>query len=136
MPSDAHSSLSPLYLVDGYNLLHAVILRGRERAHFWSPENQRKVVELVARFEGGEAWVVFDASRPDSSHLEAPPGDVRCFYAESADERIVELAAAAKGERSVIVVSADRQLCDLARNHSATRMSPWDFAEACGLSRT
>jgi hypothetical protein len=45
----------------------------------------------------------------------------------------VELAKEHGGARRVVVVSADRQLCDRARNHGAERMSPWDFARACGV---
>jgi predicted RNA-binding protein with PIN domain len=114
--------------VDGYNVLHAVILRGRERAHFWSVENQRRVAELAARFKGGEVWVVFDASRPAPERLEERACGVECLFAPSADERIIELAAGWSELRRVVVVSADRQLCDRARNHGAERMSPWEFA--------
>lgn len=125
-------SLPPLYLIDGYNLLHAVILRGPDRAHFWSAENQRRVVELVARFANGEALIVFDASRPDGADLNTQGAPVPCEYAPSADDRIVELAAKWRSRRRVVVVSADRQLCDRARNYGAERMSPWQFADDCG----
>jgi predicted RNA-binding protein with PIN domain len=118
--------------VDGYNVLHAVILRGRDRAHFWSVDNQRRVAELAARFEAGEVWLVFDASSRVPERLEEGACGVECLYAPSADERIVELAASWKDQRRIVVVSADRQLCDRARNHGAERMSPWAFAAACG----
>lgn len=40
--------MKPLYLVDGFNFLHAVLLQGRERARWWSPENRERVVAAVA----------------------------------------------------------------------------------------
>ena len=124
---------SPLYLVDGYNVLHAVVLAGRARARFWSVENQLAVAQLAARFTGGEARVVFDASRPERQLLNTDEAPVPCEYAPSADERIVQIAKELQHQRPVVVVSADRQLCDLARNFGATRLSPWQFAAACGV---
>lgn len=45
------SSHAPLlYLVDGFNLLHAAILKGRERQHWWGVAAQRRVVALVDQF--------------------------------------------------------------------------------------
>jgi uncharacterized coiled-coil protein SlyX len=133
--------MAPLYLVDGFNLLHAVILRGRERSHWWQVEQQARVVTLAQSFRGGEVWVVFDARggervtgmgtggafTPGSS---GHPVEVR--FAPSADDYIVELCAQLRGQRQVVVVSADRALIDRARHHGAARLSPWQFAEQCG----
>jgi hypothetical protein len=34
-----------LYLVDGFNFLHAVLLVGKERPHWWGQGNQQRVVD-------------------------------------------------------------------------------------------
>lgn len=129
----------PLILIDGFNLLHAVVLRGGERKQWWSLENQQRVVELVSRFERPDScWIIFDAARPNSSQLQSASSLVggsakaapQVLYAPSADDRIVEIAARHSGE-DVVVVSADRALQDRARNHGSARLSPWMFAEQC-----
>lgn len=122
---------APLFLVDGYNFLHAVVLRGRSRAHFWSVENQARVVARVSSCAEGEVWVVFDAAEHNQERL-PEGGEVRCLYAPDADARILELVAEHASTRRVVVVSADRSLCDRARNFGGVRCSPWEFAAARG----
>ena len=119
-----------LLLIDGYNLLHSVILRGRERPHWWSVDNQARVVSFVSTHSGPEeCWTVFDAGRADSSRLEIT-NEHRVHYASSADDWIV-VQAEEQSKRGVTVVSADRALVDRARRFGAKGMSPWVFAESC-----
>lgn len=121
---------APLLLVDGFNLLHAVILQGRDRANWWNRDNQARVVQLVSRYNGPEiCQVVFDAARADSVRLEIAAGE-GVVYAPSADDWIVQQVEQRKG-REVTVVSADRSLVDQAKRCGAARMSPWQFAEKC-----
>jgi predicted RNA-binding protein with PIN domain len=124
----------PLYLIDGFNFLHAVVLKGRTRAEWWSPAKRAMVIDWLARHTGGERvelWVVFDQR---GSSLGAPPesneGPPRVCYAPDADELIVRHCAELAGVREVCVVSADRSLVDRARRHGARGLSPWKFA-AC-----
>jgi hypothetical protein len=159
----------PLFLVDGFNFLHAVVLRGRDRAQWWSPDKQGLVIDWLARHGGGEPaelWVVFDQrgssagvqcggarieqtgpprrkTRPPRPSgrvrfpsleavrcvdVEALPGSLRVYHAPDADADILARCAELAGTREVIVVSADRSLCDRARGHGARRVSPWKFA--------
>ena len=141
--------MSPLYLVDGFNFLHAVVLKGQDRANWWSPEHQARVVARVTAqreaLGGAEVWVVFDQRGPRAVDTEAGPApmpvpapggeatplaadrvDVR--HAPDADDYIVACCAELAGAREVVVVSADRSLCDRARSHGARRVSPWAFA--------
>jgi uncharacterized coiled-coil protein SlyX len=134
--------MSPLYLVDGFNFLHAVLLEGRDRARWWSPENQAKVVAAVAQLsvEGRplDAWVVFDrrssaeAAGAVSGDLATPAGivdpAVQIHHAPDADDYIVRWCGELSAEREVVVVSADRSLCDRAKNRGARTLSPWAFA--------
>jgi predicted RNA-binding protein with PIN domain len=133
--------MAPLYLVDGFNLLHAVVLRGRERRNWWQAEQQARVVRLARAFRGGEVWVIFDARGGErvtgtgtgGAFTPGPNGEqLEVRFAPNADDYIVELCAQLQGQRQVIVVSADRALVDRARHRGAARLSPWQFAEQCG----
>lgn len=124
--------MTPLYLVDGFNVLHAAVLEGRERRQWWALAHQARVVSLSETFQGGEVWVVFDARGADRV-LGTERVQVR--FAPDADACIVELCAELRGRRWVTVVTADRSLADRARHRGATRLSPWRFAEQCGAPR-
>jgi len=127
--------MPPLYLVDAYNFLHAVVLKGRDRANWWSSENQGRVVEAVAALGAGreefEAWVVFDrrGATPDLAPgpISARPA-IEVHSAPDADDYIVARCAELSGRRQLWVVSADRSLGDRALRHGARRLSPWAFA--------
>ena len=128
----------PLYLIDAYNFLHAVVLKGRERANWWSSENQARVVATVAVLGAGreafEAWVVFDrrgTSAQNDVRGDAPVSagsGIEIHSAPDADDYIVARCAELSGRRELWVVSADRALGDRALRHGARRMSPWAFA--------
>jgi len=118
----------PLYLVDGFNLLHAVMLTDRTKVAWWALAEQRHVVELSEGFEQGEVCVVFDERGSDRV---ASTERVQVMFAPDADEYIVSHCAALQGRRPVVVVSADRSLCDRSLYRGAARLSPWKFAMRC-----
>ena len=128
----------PLFLIDAYNFLHRVVLKGRERANWWSSENQARVVAAVAALGAGreafEAWVVFDrrgtsAANDTAAHAPACAGSgIEIHLAPDADDYIVARCAELSECRELWVVSADRALGDRARRHGARRLSPWAFA--------
>jgi len=133
--------MRPLYFVDGFNVLHAVVLVGRERARWWSPENRARLVELVvARVPALEAdgpvdvWVIFDRKEEKGpAGVEGEPravgaSQLQIHHAPNADDYIVERCAELAGRRDLIVVSADRSLRDRAKRHGARPLSPWAFA--------
>jgi predicted RNA-binding protein with PIN domain len=124
--------MTPLYLVDGFNVLHAAVLVGRERREWWGHAQQARVLALAESFPGGEVWVIFDARGSDRiSGTER----VQVRFAADADACIVELCAELRGQRLVTVVTADRSLIDRAKHRGATRLSPWQFAEQCSAPR-
>lgn len=126
----------PLFLVDGYNFLHAVLLEGRDRAEWWSPQKRALVIDWLTRHRGSEPaelWVVFDQRGSASERaLDPVQGTLRVCYAPDADASILASCAELAATREVIVVSADRSLCDRARRHGAGRLSPWKFAATRG----
>lgn len=97
----SHSSVrTRLWLIDGYNVLHAVVLKRKRDVEWWQPEYQQRVLEWVtARLEtflpdaehcsGDEVIIVFDASRTPPADT-APQHDVvRIVYAPNADAWMV-----------------------------------------------
>jgi YacP-like NYN domain-containing protein len=135
--------VSTLYLIDGFNFLHAVVLKGRDRAHWWSPDNQRAVREWVALrpVTGARTWIVFDQREPGpphespSSDPDALPGEPEVRHAPDADAYILGCCEALGGACEVVVVSADRSLVDRAKYRGARALSPWDFARYVDPSR-
>jgi hypothetical protein len=136
--------MQTLYLVDGFNFLHAVLLVGRDRPHWWRVENQQRVVDWcmasgVAR-DGGEIWVVFD-QRDGREQAGSAGGTlvggngVQIHHAPDADDHIVARCGELCIERDVVVVSADRSLVDRAKHRGARASSPWSFARGASGSR-
>ena len=71
-----------LWLVDGFNVLHAGARRGRDRAQRWTQPRREQLVALAERFDDAEAqiWIVFDGSGPETPG-EAPASRVRRIFA-------------------------------------------------------
>jgi YacP-like NYN domain len=136
-PADPDPARAPtVWLVDGYNALHAGLLRGGARdGAWWSGAGREALLERVRRFDGGAGavWVVFDG--PDARELPDPgaPGggaQPRLVFAPSADDWLLRRARdAAPGE--VAIVTADRRLAARARARGATVVSPREFLARC-----
>lgn len=120
------------WLVDGFNLMHAAVLRGRDRRDWWRAEARERVLELVRRLEapGAEVVVVFDGQRPaDEPEREAGP---QVVFAASADDWLIRAVRQAPDPSRIAVVTADRQLADRARHRGARVVGPIAFRERCG----
>jgi len=118
-----------VWLVDGFNVLCAGVLRGRERSAFWSEASRQRLLDRVARFEDRHARVivVFDGDGPAAAPRAGGPESV---FASSADEWIVAHLREAGAER-VAVVTADRQLAGRARHRGAQVVPPLRFLARC-----
>ena len=68
------------WLVDGFNVLHAGVLRGNDRSGWWREEMRARLLERVAAFEDGaaELWVVFDGPGPGAERRS--PRGARAWY--------------------------------------------------------
>ena len=53
--SEGEDQRPSVWLIDGFNVLHAGILRGRDRSGWWTAPMQARVVERVACFESSGA---------------------------------------------------------------------------------
>lgn len=120
-----------LWLVDGFNLLHAAVLRsGDSRKEWWKSTNRERVVELARGFDDREAElvVVFDGSEEPREPVDGGP---RVVFAAPADDWLLATVKAAPNPHRVAVVTADRRLADRLRDRGAQVVSPSAFAARC-----
>lgn len=147
-------------LVDGFNVLHAVLL-GKDRAEgWWQRQHRERLLEQLCGWHGGpdQIWVAFDGPQPSESVWAEPVAIVRApsppsatepqrpastafdrvaptihaVFVESADDWIVRRARKAADPSRVIVVSADRKVAGRARSAGCEIQTPWTFMSACG----
>jgi predicted RNA-binding protein with PIN domain len=125
------------FLIDGYNLLHAVWpAEGRQlRARAWPRFRQRLLDRLRDRHatRAGAVTVVFDAKRsPPRGSAEETSGDVRVRFAvgyPSADDLIEELIRTDSVPARLTVVTDDRRLREAARRRGCTVAGCLDYIE-------
>lgn len=105
------------YLIDGYNLLHAIgLLRGRAGPTGLEQARARLLGILHGALgeQSGDATVVFDSGRtaPDFPHEQEFQGvQVRfSYYPDKADDLIAELIRRDSAPRGLAVVSDDREV--------------------------
>ena len=129
--------MDSLLIIDGFNVLHAGILTGRDRANWWRAEIQRRLVARVEQFsqtQAAELWIVFD--RRSDRHSEKGDVDsddprIHVFYAPSADDWIVSKVEAWSSQRTIAVVTADRLLRERVRLAGGMLSSPMQFLATC-----
>ncbi|MGO8903193.1 MAG: NYN domain-containing protein [Isosphaeraceae bacterium] len=127
-----------LWLIDGYNLMHAAGVLGSDlisREAF--RRKRRRFLNTIADAMGAEraheTTVVFDASTPPSDFpLESSYKGMTLIFAledESADARIERLIAAHSAPKSLTVVSSDRQIRQAATRRRARTLSADEFLD-------
>jgi hypothetical protein len=124
------------WLLDGFNVLHAGLLGGRDRAEWWTERRRNELLALVSRFEDprAEIWVVFDGPRPEAPGKADEGGSaprLECVFAPSADEWLLARVKEAEDPRRVGVVTCDRKVADRARHRGARVYSPRAFLDRC-----
>jgi len=121
-----------IWLVDGYNVLHAAVLGGRDRSQWWTESRRRELLERVSGFDvDAEIWIVFDG--PDDSGTADEPRGPRCVFAASADDWLVDRVRSAEDPSEIAVVTADRKVAGRARGRGARIVSPRDFLARCTI---
>jgi len=126
------------YLIDGNNLL-GHLFPGAHR----DPENRLKLIRrLIAfqRFTRARIILVFDG--PPSADIEAMVGDAPRFAilnpapGGSADTILEDFIASGRDTRRLFVVSTDRGVRAIARQHGAVSLAAREFAaELNGILR-
>ncbi|MEZ4333969.1 MAG: NYN domain-containing protein [Myxococcota bacterium] len=125
-------------LVDGFNVLHAAILRGRRGRDWWSAETREPLLERVTSWPepADVVWVVFDGAESSwvvrlGDRRRAEP-TVHVVFARSADDWIVRRARRAPDPARLVVVSADREVTGRARSAGCEILAPRTFVARCG----
>ena len=120
------------WLVDGFNVLHAGVLRGNDRQGWWREEMRARLLARVAAFddESAELWVVFDGPGPGGA-AEVASMRPRVVFAPSADDWLLSAVREAADPAQIVIVTADRQLADRARHRGARVVSPRVFLARC-----
>ena len=122
------------WLVDGFNVLHTGILKGRDRGGWWREPSRQQLLERAASFEGfeseeAEVWIVFDGPHtPGGSDQGAR---IHVVFAESADEWLLREVREAEDPAHLAVVTADRRLAERARQRGARVVAPTAFLARC-----
>ena len=109
------------YLIDGYNLLHAVEVQRNFAGPHGLEAARHRLLDRLRRALGADAvhvTIVFDASRAPpraSTHQDYHGIIVQFAVHEQADDRIEELIRHDPAPKQLTVVSSDRRLQEAAR---------------------
>ncbi len=68
-----------IWLIDGFNVLHASVLGGRDRSQWWNESHRAELLGRIREFDdsGAEIWVVFDGPGTETESAASPPTDSR-----------------------------------------------------------
>ena len=129
-PADTQPTL---WLVDGFNVLHVVLLHGESRKAWWQNKGRERVVELARAFDAADAEVVvvFDGSQPPPEGEPENAAGPRVIFAAPADDWVLTAVRTAADPARVAVVTADRRLAARARHRGAQVVAPGVFAARC-----
>ena len=149
-PSQASEPPAPLpeariWLVDGYNTLHAGVLRGlptgdRSTAspgiRWWSSSARERLVTFARSFPNPDAeiWLVFDGPHPAPEPKRGERPAVLLEFAPSADDWIVRRVRNSEDPSAIAVVTGDHQVGGRTRHAGACVVSPRLFLTHCGLA--
>lgn len=122
---------APWY-IDGFNVLHAVLLGRDRKVAWWHRDFQTRVVRWVEDLvhlpplAGSAITVVFDSERSLDEVQRVESLLVRVVYAPSADEWIVETCSSSENS-GAWVLSADRALVERVKARGARAVRPWSL---------
>jgi hypothetical protein len=135
-----------LILVDGFNVLHVVLLGKDREGGWWKEASRERLLRRASLWPeaADEVWVAFDGRRPAWSVWSEPvaqvvsgaargaPGPiVHSLYVESADDWIVRRARRSPRPERTIVVTGDHKVAGRARSARCEVWSPWTFVSQC-----
>lgn len=127
-----------LWLIDGYNLMHAAGAAGARDSNQEAFRRRRRgflnrLSHALGAQRAGETVIVFDASSPPADFpLETTYKGLNLIFAlgdESADARIESLIAAHSAPRRLTVVSSDRRVRRAATRRKARVLKSEEFLD-------
>ena len=117
------------YLIDGHNLIGKIPGLSLD-----DPHDEAKLVERLKAFmmrKRKRCTVVFDRGLPGGTSRDLSTHSVKAVFAHggtTADRIIIERIRDARNPAGLIVVSADREILDVAERRGARVISPAVFA--------
>lgn len=123
------------FLLDGYNLLHALGLATRAMTGKGLERARLKMLDWLSERHDDSAsrvYVVFDAlraSRSDQTHQIYRGIEVEFAYKQLADDRIEELILAEKHPKTLHVVSNDTRIQSAARKRGCVAWSSDEYVD-------
>jgi uncharacterized protein len=117
------------YLIDGHNLIGKIAGLSLD-----DPHDEAKLVERLKAFmvrKRKQCTVVFDRGLPGGTSRDLSTHSVKAVFAHSgttADRIIIERIRDARHPAGLIVVSADREILNVAERRGARVISPTVFA--------
>ena len=124
------------YLIDGYNLMHAVGLLGQGTPPGGLDRARLRLLDWLADTTAGRRCtlrVIFDAHAAREPSQESTHRGVRIRFAfrQTADELIEILLATVSHPKRVTVVSNDHQVRDAARRRGSAALTCSEFVDWC-----
>jgi predicted RNA-binding protein with PIN domain len=120
-----------LYIVDGYNVLHALFRGAGKEEIFARRDWLADRLASFAALRGARAALVFDGSGPSSTSSEpVKGGPVEVVFAGgrfTADTLIARRIAGQPADTQVVVVSADQEVQRTASRAGVRRMTPLEL---------
>ncbi|HTR82814.1 MAG TPA: NYN domain-containing protein [Bacteroidota bacterium] len=114
----------PHYIIDGYNLMHAIPSLKKLLAHDGF-QAREQLVDLVARMTFRRkirCTVVYDGVKPHDQRTSQTHSPVHVMYASplSADAKIKSMIEQSKNRTLLVIISSDREITDFAKACSCT----------------
>ena len=128
---------TPIWLLDGFNILHAALFANRDRSSWWAAEHRERLIARVCGFTevAEEVWIAFDGARdnePDARRLRTGADvPVYLIFAPSADDWLVKRVRTSSRPDRISVVTRDRRVGGRARHAGASVVAPAQFLLFC-----
>ena len=128
---------SAVWLLDGFNVLHAALFTDRDRTSWWGAEHRERLITAVREFAdaANEIWIVFDGKRddePDARRLRTSGGiPIFIVFAPSADDWLVRQVRSCGAAETISVVTRDRRVGGRVRHKGASVVAPARFLDLC-----
>ena len=122
----------PHYIIDGYNLLHAIPTLKKLLSHD-AFQAREQLVQFVSRLTFRRKFrctIVFDGAQPSSPHPSSTRSPVHIVFSHpnSADIKIRSMIEASKNRTQLVVISSDHEILKFAKVCSCATFTSRSFS--------
>jgi predicted RNA-binding protein with PIN domain len=120
----------PHYIVDGYNLIHAIPSLKKLLAHdaFQAREQLAYLISRLTFKKKFRCTIVFDGVKPPAPPPTHSPVHIVFSSPHTADARIKSMIEQSKNRSQLVVISSDREILNFARVCSCTTHTSKHFS--------